>query len=250
VYKDILPENFEEFFTNNNLKIPMNEIKRLLDANSKEIINKLLKLVQPSPGNSQNYQQLKDIIGLISGLTPSNNSSAQEILKSIILLYLPWVPLTNGQEFSISFSRGDNFDKDEEDIALILYISTINIGRFKAVISLNKDKSLDIDIEKQGESENKEIQQHINSIVKKVNSEMSSFKIPAKSDLHIIKVPKQNNVDGEKSENKREILLHPTLNVSPQVMMAAYTVTRVIFELDENISLQNKRETMISETAK
>ncbi|MDD3013079.1 MAG: hypothetical protein PHC34_05190 [Candidatus Gastranaerophilales bacterium] len=222
-----------------NQLVMFSDIQKVLNTNAKDLINKLLKLIQPTPGNIQNIDQLKEIIGIIQTMIPSANMPNNEILKNIILLYLPWLPLIQPQEISIEYEKKKNSEEKDEDISLIIYITTENIGRLKGFISLNSDNKLNIQIESLNYDES--IKEYLEIIHKRVEEEINSNKIPAKTEIISYK-----SKELKKSE-RREIALQPVSGISPKILMAAYLVTRVVFELDENISLNKKREKMIQE---
>lgn len=243
VYKEISQESLLNIMKDQNLKIRIEDVKTLLDVNSKDVINKLLKLIQPAPGNIQNIDQMKELLGLISQIVPSSNSPAQEVLKNVILLYLPWLPLAQEQNIHIVFEKkGSSEESEQDNVALIIYITTVNLGKFKVIILLNNDKSLKIEIENQDISNNDEDDISIlENIRNNVNQELLNNKIACDTKVYTCK-----NTVNQNSE-RREVSLYPISSISPRIMMAAYSVIRIIFEFDEKSSLVKNREKMIAE---
>jgi len=222
-----------------NQLILMADIQNILNANSKELLNKLLKLIQPTPGNIQNFDQLKEIINTIQKFIPGQNATNNEILKNVVLLYLPWLPLTQPQDISIEYEK-KQLDEEKEDVTLVIYITTENIGRLKSIIKLDKNFNLKILIESLNYDES--IKEYIQLIDKKVNEEIKSSKIPAKTEINSYKLKELN-----KSERREVSVQSGSSSISPKILMAAYIVTKVIFELDESITLKKKRKNMVQE---
>ncbi|HSA06563.1 MAG TPA: hypothetical protein P5556_05245 [Candidatus Gastranaerophilales bacterium] len=231
-----------------NPKINPEILQQLLETNSKEVINKLIKLFQQSPGNMQNYDQLKDIMGLMNQIIPSRKSSPQEIITQLLLLYLPWLPLSEQQKIEIHFEKKKSGSSEEdEEVAMVVYVSTINLGRFKITIIIDKNGHLDIHIEHMREDQEHESEESyknkkevIENILKTLNSEMKEEKLEAKIVLSEIK---QKNYE----ENpKQEITIAQINSISPSVLIASQKTAQIILEADEKISLLDKRKSNIN----
>jgi len=222
-----------------NKLIMFSDIQQILNTNSKEMLNKLIKLIQPTPGNIQNIDQLKEIISTIQAVIPSANMTNNELLKNVILLYLPWLPLVQPQDLSVEYDRKSNEEEQEENASLLIYISTENIGRLKGIITSNANYSLNIQIECINYDES--IKKYLEIINKRVNEEIKSNNLSAKSEMSISKSKELNKTE------RREISIHSGAGISPKMLMTAYILTRVVFELDESISLNKNREKMMQE---
>ena len=236
IYKEISPENLLKLLKENQKGITPEEIKKLLETNSKETLNKLLKFTQPAQGNWHNFDQVKDIMALVNQIAPNQTKQPEQILKDIILTYLPWFPLAQQQDIQLRFEIGQSGSESEE-ASLVIYISTINLGKFKVILGIKSDNSVDIDIENYlPDSEDKTVTEEI---IKRINNDMSENKIPAKTNLCITKP-----TNAPKFE-QREVSLHPTAKISPVIMMAAHMIIKIIFEFDEKFSLLKARQEML-----
>ncbi|EKE03979.1 MAG: hypothetical protein ACD_20C00122G0001 [uncultured bacterium] len=234
VYGEVNSENLLKLLQDKNKDILLKDIQNLLDVNSKEVITKLIKMLQGGAAGFKDTEQINKLINLVTQLVSSQNTAPQDILTKTVLLYLPWLPLVQQQDIEIRFEERKGGENEQENIALIMYITTINLGKFKVIIILNKDSSLNIDIESE-ESENNKV--YLERIRNNVNQEMSESKISGKTNIYTQKIR------SEKESDKRELSLYPVSNLSPQVMMIAYSIARIIFEIDENMSLiENRRQ--------
>lgn len=239
-YDTIIAENLTDLMQKTaNGSLLMQNIKELLSNNSKEVLNKLLKLLNLASGNEKNTEQLKEIISLLNKTVPSADAESREILTKAILLYLPYLPLLQPQNitFKVDDEKQEKQKSSSENVALIIYISTINLGRFKIIIIINKDNSLAVDLENECQDIDRLYQEQI---LNNTNQEMLNNKIACKINFYTMKSRE------EKEFSEKEMSICPISGVSPKIMMTAHLITKVIFELDENISLAENRKKMLS----
>lgn len=241
VYKKVSAETLETLLKQNQ-KLNTALIKQTLEENSKESLNKLLKLFQQAPGGTQNTEQIKDILTLLSQVLPKKDASSQEILTNLTLLYLPWIPLAEKQDIEIRIEKRKRQEDDEsEQTALVIYITTINLGRFRISIILSKDYSIKIEIENtENQAEQAEQKtEYLEKILKGINEQTRKDKINAKSELIVI-----SEAEELLEEKKREVIISPAKEVSPILVITAQKIAKIILETDEKISLLKKREEM------
>ena len=249
MYKKISPETLETLLKTNK-KLNTDLIKQILEKNSKESLNKLLKLFQQAPGGTQNTEQIKEILTLLSQIVPKQEASTQEILTNLTLLYLPWLPLSKKQDLEIRFEKRKNQEEDDESeqIALVIYITTINLGRFRISIILNIDYSIKIEIEnfceEEQKNENKK-EEYLEKILKEIKEQTRKDKINANTEL-LIREAKADEKSSILEEKKREVIISPAKEVSPIVVITAQKIAKIILEMDEKNSLLKKRADMLS----
>ncbi|HBG48833.1 MAG TPA: hypothetical protein DDW90_04900 [Cyanobacteria bacterium UBA9971] len=239
MYKNISPETLETLLKQNQ-KLNTDLIRQTLEENSKESLNKLLKLFQQAPGGTQNTEQIKEILTLLSQIIPKKDASAQEILTNLTLLYLPWLPLSEKQDIEIRFEKRESEEDDNsEQTVLVIYITTINLGRFKISIILNKDCSVKIEIE--NTETLTETSEYLEKILKGINEQTRKDKINAKLELMVILDSKESS-----KEKKREVIISPSKDVSPVLVITAQKIAKIILETDEKNSLLERRQEMVS----
>lgn len=258
-YKKTSPDDLKKLLAQENTKINTDLIKLMLEQNSAESMNKLIKLFQQAPGGTQNTEQMKDIMALLNQILPKKDASPQQTLTNLILLYLPWLPLSEKQDIEIRFEKRENNDsKTSEQSALVIYISTINLGRFRISIVLKKDYSLKIEIENFGEEDNKK--EYLESILKEIKKQTRKDKIIAEIELFIIPEKKklcastdtEQPISGVSLPNppKREVIISPSKEIQPVVIIAAQKIARIIIETDEKISLLETRKELAQQQKK
>ena len=239
-YNKISNETLQNLLKQNQ-KINTDIIKQLLEESSKESLNKLLKLFQQAPGGTQNTAQIKNILNLLSQLIPKKELSPQELLTNLTLLYLPWLPLAEKQDLRIQFEKHKNQEEEDESeqTALVIYITTINLGKFMISILLEQNSSIKIEIENSDEKKNEKNKEYLEKILKEINEQTKQDKINAKTELIVISGAKEPS-----EENKREVIISPAKDVSPILIITAQKIAKIILETDEKISLLERREEM------
>lgn len=255
VYKKIFPESLEALLKQNQ-KINIDLIKQMLETNSKESMSKLIKLFQQAPGGTQNTEQLKEILALLSGIIPKKDSTPQNILTNLTLLYLPLLPLAEKQNLEIKLEKHKEQEEDEsEQIALVIYITTINLGRFKISISLNKNYSIKIQIENFKENQNEINKEYLEQILTNIKKQTRKDKIDTKAELFIVEQKesfenksKANEEKFVSQEKEREVIISPVKDISPIIVIIAQKIAKIIIEADEKISLLEKRKNMALES--
>jgi len=248
MYKKVSAETLKTLLNQTDQKLNTDLIKQILENNSKESINKLLKLFQQAPGGTQNTDQLKDILSLLSQITPKKDSTANDVLTNLTLLYLPWLPLSEKQDLEIKFEKREQQETDEsEQTALVIYITTINLGRFKISIILKKDYSIKIEIEADCEqrlNENENKKEQLENILKEINKQTRKDKINASTELFICETG-ANEINST-SQKKREVIISPANDVSSVVVITAQKIAKIILETDEKFSLLERRKAALS----
>lgn len=243
VYKKVSPETLKELLKQGGQTVDIDLIKQLLEANSKESANKLIKLFQQYPAGTQNTEQLKEILSLLNKFVPQKNSSPQEILTNLTLLYLPWLPLSEKQDVQIKIKeRKQNEEEKSDEAVLVVYISTINLGRFKVSIILNKTLSMRIEIENFEENKNEKYKEFLEKILEEINAQTRKDKINAQTELLISEG--KENFSKETAEKEREVVISPVKDISPVAIITAQKIVKIILETDEKISLLEARKEM------
>lgn len=264
-------ESLMILLTQKKQKVNTDLIKQMIGENSKETMDKLIKLFNQAPGGSENTKQIKDILTLLSQVTPKREASANEVLTNFILLYLPFAPLSEKQKLEVAIEdinieeiKAKDEEKSElEKTMLVIYINTENLGRFRVAIIINPDFSLRIDIENYPEkgSDPKGVQQITEKIIQEIDRQIKKDKIKAKTEFLMHPVgasasfsaqsndssnsSRMGTADPEKS--KRNAVIAPSKDINPVAIVAANKISQIILETDESISLLNARKDMAQE---
>lgn len=201
---------------NNNL-INTEAVKNLLNNNSSDIINKLVKLLSNNMG-MQNVDQFKEITALIKASVPSAKASTDETLKNIVLLYLPWLPLDADIKFKIEQRKKKGELSPDEQSYIVINIETKTFGNIRIVIVLDIN-NLVFKIEAREDFPK-------DSITKLIKNEFSKFSI----NTQVSCVPKKEVVE---PKQKRNVELSTSGTINPILLLAAHSIIKLIIEADK-----------------
>ncbi|MCD7879436.1 MAG: hypothetical protein LUG16_05840 [Candidatus Gastranaerophilales bacterium] len=111
------------------------KLSTFLQTNSKEAITNLYQLLAQynQLGVSIKNDQLNLMSKLISYVSASSTSDTQS-LKTIMLMYLPWLPLTDPEAFKLEIKNNTSQSGTSSDDSITLLISTQNYGNLQADI--------------------------------------------------------------------------------------------------------------------
>ena len=151
--RDLLqfPRNFEQLLTQLavnpgeiNQKIAVlllasnmniTQLSALLKNSSKTAMTNLYQMLAQFniTGMSLKDEQIGQLTKLISFIAASSSSDVQT-LRTTMLMYLPWLPLTDPEMFKLEFDKKTSDDGLSADDSITVLISTENYGNIKADI--------------------------------------------------------------------------------------------------------------------
>lgn len=212
---------------NNNIKnlqilsngmINLADLSAMLQANGKDAIAKLIiTMANASKQGVTDLSQLKDTAKLINAsIALASQENSAQTLKTLLLLYLPWLPLQEGTDFDIEIMR--NPDNDENDSILIITINTVNFGKVIATLILETTNSVHVNIECSDKFPKEELLQRIQSEEKHyaMQSVVSFQSIEAKSE----EVPKASVTMSSMSE------------INPYMLLMSHAIIRNTIMID------------------
>ncbi|MBE7704671.1 MAG: hypothetical protein E7Z90_02515 [Cyanobacteria bacterium SIG29] len=149
--KDLLqfPKNFEQLLTQLQTNpemvnqktalillastLDLSKVAELLKNNSKDAMSNLYQMLAQynQIGMSLKEEQLSELTKLISFVTASSTSDVQS-LKTTMLMYLPWLPLTDPNAFKLEIANKNSNDEKYSDDYISILIATKNYGNLQA----------------------------------------------------------------------------------------------------------------------
>ncbi len=113
----------------------MSQLSTLLQHSSKEAMTNLYQMLAQynQLGISIKDEQLGQISKLISFISASASTDVQA-LKTTMLMYLPWLPLTDPDAFKCEIGGGANSDSSSDDDNVTVHIATENYGNISIYI--------------------------------------------------------------------------------------------------------------------
>ena len=208
-------------------KIDLNQLVLLLNDNTRAAMQKLVQTISQAARMGVNDAgQLKDLLNTL-GLISTTTTDTSSALKNFILLYLPWLPLNAAGEnldFDIDVFDAASGAADDELQSVIILIETMNFSNVRATLEMTQDGKVEI---------------LINCI--------ESF--PREKVLSVLKKESQNLniqtglvVETTKKEIQKDEIkkaraqISASSCVSPQLMLMAHAVIKIVFKIDKDFS--------------
>lgn len=206
-----------------NQNINLNDISRLIQDNGKEAINKLIVAMGTAAKQGIiDASEIKETMKLINAsVSIAGEKSSAQTLKSLILLYLPWLPLQEGAGFELEVEIKEK-ESGEKDTHMTILISTVNFGNIKVLLILTQGNSIDVFV----------------TCSEKFPKEKLMKKLKEESQNHSL----QSNISIEQKELKSDeirpqqakINMSQVTEVNPFMLLMAQALIRHTMEIDRN----------------
>lgn len=209
-------------------RVDLSKLSEFLSENSKSAMQKLMMTIaNVSKYGANDVSNLKELMGLFS--VNSNMASDTQALKTLLLLYLPWLPLAQRNENDLDFTI-DIFDKiqgpdpeSEENIETVkILIQTENFSNVIAMLETNSLGQIDIDIVAGDNFPHKRVMEIIKeeSSINNVKSNISSS-VSKKADEEDIQKLASNNVK-----------IMAAGAISPKLMLMTQLLIKIVIKVD------------------
>jgi hypothetical protein len=253
--KQLIEENV------NQLSIPVDDLQALLGKNSKEAQDKMMKLLQAeSLGQTRNGQQITELVASLGKLAEKIKLSPQDAMETLMLLYIPWYPLTTPQKLELSFEMGEGEGEEgDKDISAVVYLETNSLGRFKLIVQELDPLQIVAKVfhEEQAKPIMPFLEEQLNKILADDGLPAAIFDTelikPEQIAQVVVETKSEGNIetptvlekpaesDGSTSGFKqatrqsdhKQINVQPGEHISLLVLNCAYALARLIFEADE-----------------
>ena len=203
--------------------ISMPAVSDMILKNSKHAITGLIVAMASASKHGMTSEQINETLGIINScVAMAESGNPAQTLKSLMLLYLPWLPLNEGVGFDLEVEN-DNGENESNDSRLTVLIQTKNFGNVKGVFSLTTSNSIDIYIVC-SEAFPKTLLQ------KSLMEEGTSHSMTMTIDVEAIEPKKTETV--EKPEAK--VNLSATNEMNPYLLLMAHAFIRNTIYLDSN----------------
>ncbi len=202
-------------------------ISEMILKNSKQAVANLILSMASASKNGMTNEQIRETLSVINScVAMAESGNPAQTLKSLMLLYLPWLPLNEGVGFDLEVET-DNGESESNDSRLTVLIQTRNYGNVKGIFTLTTSNSVDILITC---SENfpKTLLQ------KSLMEESSAHAMSTTIDVEAVE-PK-NLTAAEKPEAK--VNLSATNELNPYLLLIAHAFIRNTIYLDSNAIIE------------
>lgn len=219
-----------------NTKIDLGKLSQFMQQNGKEALSKLFTMTAnfAQSGSVARPAQLSELIAVLNACTPNADTSQVQVLKNMILLYLPWLPLGEQNSFQLEIGGGksENGAEENED-SITVMIKTVNFGNVSVLIFKGENATINFNIKAGSDFPKDEVTEKIKQEAKDYNVE-----------TELAYEAKESIPQTEKTEQaKTEVNINTGIKINPFLILMAQTAIRVIVETDKNFSLvENRKE--------
>ena len=203
--------------------IQMPAISEIILKNSKQAIANLILAMASASKNNMTNDQIRDTLSILNSciaMAESNNPS--QTLKSLMLLYLPWLPLNEGVGFDLEVTPPEG-ENESNDSKLTVLIQTRNFGNVKGVFTLTTSNSVDIYILCTEDFPKKTLQ-------KSLMEESSSHAMNTTIDIEAVEPKKKETFE----EPEAKVNLSATNEMNPYLLLMAHAFIRNTIFIDSN----------------
>lgn len=210
--------------------LQLNDIATLIRNNSKIAMTQLIAaMTSAAKQGIDNSQILETMTLLNSCVAMLEDNTSQSTLKSLMLLYLPWLPLPSGVGFELEIGAPPSEEEGSDSIITVL-IQTKNYGNIKGYLTLTTKNSVDVLIFCSEEFP-KEL------LLKRLKEEMQNNAVQTNIDIEVM-ITKQE----DKDENQAKVNLSATNEMNPYLLLMAHSFIRNTIVIDNafTVSASNK----------
>ena len=212
-----------------NKELDLSKLLVLLQTNGKTALEKIAKMIATmNQSGIYNTQQLKEISALINACIPANDASQAQILKSFMIMYLPWLPLNESTGFNFGAMADDNGQKSSAEDTITIYITTKNYGIVKIFLYKEND-GYDMDVNCSADFPKEKFHEAVKSDTKFMLKNPPTYTV-------------RKNIDEEQKKNETDISFSKNSKVTPQLLIIIHAIIKLVTDIDSQGSLQEKRK--------
>ena len=247
-----LPKNFEQLLTQlvvnpneTNQKIAilllassmnMSQLSALLKNSSKTAMTNLYQMLAQFnlTGMSLKDEQIGQLTKLISFIAASSANDVQT-LKTTMLMYLPWLPLTDPNAFKLEIAQSGSSASEASDDFITVLISTENYGNLQAdIIKTDKDGIVIYIISSETFPQE--------DFVNLMNEESKKYNININFSLN-----KKESFNKDKNENPQtQVCMNTSSVVNPFLLLISNALIKNVHTIDSKENLREQRKEKIN----
>ena len=240
-----MPEDLSQLLkliSNKNENLTNAEFMKLLsmlNVNGKEAAAKLSKLmVFLGANNIKGAEKLQEVYSIINALSSGATQNASQLMKNIILLYLPWLPIGENNNFEIGLKKTESgkesgaqdsdSEENQESDSISIFIQTVNFSNVKVTLYMEQRQNISMFVECIDEFPKAQLQEMIKGDSQKLNV-MTNMNFAKTTNKNI-----EKNEDTDFSVNVSKF-------INPYLMLMAQAVIKAVIDIDKHTTLIDKR---------
>lgn len=200
--------------------VSMSDVSKLILQNGKQAVAALIIAMASASKQGVSNEQIQETLSIINScISMAESNNPAQTLKSLMMLYLPWLPLNEGVGFDLEITSDDG-ETDSNDSKLTVLIQTKNFGNLKGVFTLTTSNSIDIYIICSESFPKK-------TLLLTMQEESNSHSMNTNIDIEEVKPQKEEN---EVQETK--VNLSATNEMNPYLLLMAHSFIRNTILID------------------
>lgn len=219
------------FATMQNIDVA--QLMQMMQTNGKEALSKLMQLTSMlNKTGNVDTKQLQELQFVINACMPNPNMSNVQFMKNLILLYLPWLPIGENNNFDIDFSSSEESSDSgsESDDTITILIQTENYGNVKALLVLEAVNKVNVIINC-AKIFPKDL------LLARLNENSKEYKLETQ-----MTVNEQQTVEKSELDKTKKVHMSGSSVVNPYVLLMAHAIIRNVIDIDKNQSLVKVRK--------
>ena len=208
--------------------LQLNDVATLIQANSRVAMTQLIAAMASASKQGLDNSQILETMNLLNSCVAMlEDKTPQSTLKSLMLLYLPWLPLPSGVGFELEVGAPPA-EHESSDSVITVLIQTKNYGNVKGSLTLTTQNSVDVLILCTEEFP-KEV------LYKRLQEEMKNNSVQTNIDIEVM-ITKQ----GDLEENQAKVNLSATNEMNPYLLLMAHSFIRNTIVIDNSYTVNVK----------
>ncbi|MBR6162540.1 hypothetical protein IKQ26_01440 [bacterium] len=216
--------------------IDLNQLSSMLQQNGKNALSKLYQIIAEYNrlGVSMKGQEITELAKVINMAIRQVTSTDVQTLKTVMLLYLPWLPLTDNEAFKLEITEKKEESASDSEDNITLLISTVNYSNLQAAITKTGQDSVNVNVICSEDFPS-------NDLKNGLDEKSIKFNVPIKFESKI-----QENAPKEKNEERKmKIFMNTSPGVNPFLLLVANSVLNIVHNIDDMNTLREKRSRRI-----
>ncbi len=200
--------------------------------------NLLNLIVTVNKAGFTHAEQLKELSYIINACMPSSQNSTAAVMKNLILLYLPWLPIGDGAGFDIEVRENKKEEGGVEEDSVMIYMKTANFGSLKILLKVEGKAKILLSI-------NCDTNFPKNIAEKRFKDEVGAYSIQSQFNYTAADQAEEDEEEKSKEENSSQtkVTVNTSRHLNPLLMMASHSIIRIVFEIDKNaINVEEESE--------
>ena len=236
-----MPEDLSELLkmlSNKNGNLTNAEFMKMLtmlNVNGKEAMAKLSKLlVIFGQNNLKGAEKLQEVYTIMNAFMAGTAQNASQLMKNIILLYLPWLPIGESNNFELGLreteSKEDGSgDENSESDNIVVFIQTVNYSNVKVTLYKEQRQDVKMFVECVPNFPQDELMEMVKGDAQKLN-------VHAQVDF----APTTNK--NQTKNDEQDFNVNVSKFINPYLMLMAQAVIKAVITIDKHTSLIEKRK--------